>query len=61
MSATEPVLFTLNEAANRLRIAPITLRGWCRAGKLAYHRIGHQMMISQSDLDDLIRSSRVAS
>jgi hypothetical protein len=60
MSATAEVqLFPLNEAAALLRIAPVTLRGWCLSGKIGYFRIGRQLMLSQSDIDNLIRSSRV--
>jgi predicted site-specific integrase-resolvase len=61
MPATaEDKLRPLAEAANELRVATITLRTWCLAGKIAYYRIGKQIMLLQSDLDNLVRSARVA-
>jgi excisionase family DNA binding protein len=61
MPATaEDKLRPLAEAATELRISAFTLRAWCLAGKISYHRIGRQIMLLQSDLDSLIKSGRVA-
>jgi excisionase family DNA binding protein len=50
----------LAEAASELRIKPATLRAWSLAGKLPFVKLGRQIMFLQSDLDQLVRSSRVA-
>jgi excisionase family DNA binding protein len=58
-TTAEDKLRPLAEAATELRVSTFTLRGWCLAGKIAYHRIGKKIMLSQSDLDGLVKSSRI--
>lgn len=61
MPATAEIkLFPLAEAAGTLRISPQTLRGWCLSGRIPFHRIGRQIMLSAVDLENLVRSARVA-
>jgi excisionase family DNA binding protein len=60
MPATAEVkLRPLAEAASGLRIAPSTLRTWALAGRIPYVKLGKQLMFLESDIDNLIRSSRV--
>ena len=59
-TAAPDQLYPLAEAAEKLRIAPFTLRGWCLKGKLPYCRVGNQIMLLESDLEGFIRSSRIA-
>jgi predicted site-specific integrase-resolvase len=52
-------LYPLAQAAEKLRIASHTLRHWCLSGRVAYCRVGAQIMLLQSDIDAFVRSSRV--
>jgi hypothetical protein len=55
----EDKLLRLAEAASELRVATFTLRHWCLSGKISYHRIGAQLMLLQSDINEFVRSSRI--
>jgi hypothetical protein len=52
-------LFPLSEAAQKLRVAVCTLRGWCLSGRVSYCRVGNQLMLLQSDIDAFVRSNRI--
>ena len=58
-TAAPDELYPLAEAAEKLRVATHTLRHWCLSGKVSYCRIGAQLMLLQSDIDDFVRSSRI--
>jgi excisionase family DNA binding protein len=59
-AATAVQLFSINESASRLNVCPATLRRWSLAGKIAFHKIGSQIMFSEADLTDFVRNSRIA-
>jgi hypothetical protein len=58
-TAAPDELYPLAEAAQRLRVAPHTLRHWCLSGRVSFCRVGVQIMLLQSDIDAFVRSSRV--
>ena len=47
------------EAAAYLGIAPDTLRGWRRLGRIAFYKIGSRVLFSQADLDAYLAGCRV--
>jgi predicted site-specific integrase-resolvase len=49
----------LPEAAEGLRVAASTLRTWALSGRVPYIKMGKQLMFLESDIENLIRSSRV--
>jgi predicted site-specific integrase-resolvase len=57
-TAAPDELYPLAEAAERLRVAPHTLRHWCLSGRVSYCRIGSQLMLLGSDLQHFIHSNR---
>jgi excisionase family DNA binding protein len=48
----EPLLLT-REVAEHLRVKPMTVRKWCRRGKLPGIRVGGQWRIRMTDLERL--------
>jgi excisionase family DNA binding protein len=52
-------LFRVEEAADMLRISHWTLRDWCKAGKVAHHRIGRKLMIQRGEIDKIISESQI--
>jgi excisionase family DNA binding protein len=42
--------FTIAEVAERLHVAPRTVRRWIQAGDLVVHRVGGVVRISEDDL-----------
>ena len=57
---TLPNLLTLAQTAEVLQISTKTLYRWIEAGDLITHRIGHQLRISEADLQMFIRIRRDA-
>ncbi len=47
------VYLSPEEAAERLGVAPYTVRKWCREGKLPCIKLGRLWRIRESDLDKL--------
>ena len=53
-------LLTTDEAADRLRISPITLRQWVRAGKVKAQKLpSGRILIRGEDLDELLKPIEV--
>ena len=53
-------LLTTDEAADRLRISPITLRQWVRAGKVKARKLpSGRILIRSEDLDELLKPVEV--
>lgn len=52
-------LLRINAAARELDISYWSLRRLCLDGKISYHRIGKMMFVSRSEVERLIRESRV--
>jgi len=48
-------LLTYDEAAERLRVSPITLRRWVSDGKIGYRKIGRRSVrFTESDLTAMV-------
>ena len=56
---TSEVYYTLEEAANMLRLHPQTLRRWIREGKLPARRFGKQFRLRREDFES-VAQPRVA-
>ena len=55
---TEELVFTEAEAAQRLKVAEVTLRKWRYNGKTQYSRIGRLIRYSRADLDATLALNR---
>ena len=53
-----PVLYTVAEVADLLKVSIKTLRRWIDADELVAHRFGRQLRITESDLAAFIRQRR---
>lgn len=53
-------LLTVDEAAERLRVTPGTLRNWLSAKRLEYVKIGRTTKIRESVLERLVDQHTVA-
>jgi excisionase family DNA binding protein len=60
MLIQEDRLRRLSQAADELNISSWTLRVWLKQGKAHYHKLGRLIMIPQSEINRLVRESRVA-
>ncbi|GAB6392242.1 MAG: helix-turn-helix domain-containing protein [Treponematales bacterium] len=47
----QPSLWTQMEAAAYLRVSPITVARYYKAGKIPVHRLGKQVYFSRSEID----------
>lgn len=52
-------LVPLKKAAVRLGLSEWGLRYWVRNGKVAHHRVGTRVMISDAEIERVIRSTEV--
>jgi excisionase family DNA binding protein len=52
-------VFTVPEAARRLRVDPETIRRWIRAGRLLARKVGTQHMIDEVDLKAIGTAARL--
>jgi len=52
-------LIGLKEAAQKLRIAPLMLYGWCQMKKIPYFKIGRYLRFDENDLDRFISQQRI--
>ena len=51
----DKLLFTPSEVARLLRVEPVTVHSWLRAGKLKGHKIGGKLWrITREQLEDFI-------
>lgn len=53
-----PVLYTVAEVANLLKVSIKTVRRWIDADELVAHRLGRQLRITESDLSAFLRQRR---
>ncbi len=49
---------TIREIATRLRVDPVTVRVWCRQGRLKAVRAGKNWRIKPEDVEEFIRADR---
>ena len=56
---SEAKLLTLEEAARRLGLKPVTLRMWASARKIARCKLGRAVRIPESEIDRLIAQSLI--
>ncbi len=61
---SEPTLYTVKEAAERLKVSPSLVYQWCEAQLLAHYRFGTKgrrgkIMIAPGDLETFMRQCRV--
>ena len=47
-------LYSLEEAADYLRLSPETLRKWARVGRIGFSKIGDRTIFSESDILSVI-------
>ena len=55
-----PILFTIEQTAKHLGSSTRTIHRWIKSGDLTAHRIGHQLRISELDLQTFIKTRRNA-
>jgi len=53
-----PVLYTVAEVADLLKVSVKTVRRWVDADDLVVHRLGRQLRITESDLSAFVRQRR---
>jgi excisionase family DNA binding protein len=53
-----PVLYTVAEVADLLKVSIKTVRRWIDADELVAHRLGRQLRITESDLSAFLRQRR---
>jgi excisionase family DNA binding protein len=54
---TEEKLLTPNQVADRVQVAPLTVMGWLRQGKLKGVKAGRFWRIRESDLEAFLNAS----
>ncbi len=57
-SSIRPLL-TIAQTAEHLQVSTKSVRRWIESGELVAHRIGRQLRISWSDLQDFVRMRRI--
>jgi excisionase family DNA binding protein len=58
LAQQQPILLTLAEAAQLLRLRPSTLRAWRLAKKfLTFRKIGGRVLVARKDVESLIEHS----
>jgi len=55
---TAEKLYTKNEAAALLHVAPLTLERWLREGKIVGVKVGRKWCVADSDLQAFIEKNR---
>ncbi len=50
---------SVEQAAQRMGVAPVTVRSWLRQGRIAYHRLGRRIVFEPKDLDRFLADHRV--
>jgi excisionase family DNA binding protein len=60
MSEQMPVVLTVSEAAETLRLDPRTVRAMCREGHLESGQFGHAIRISRQSVLDWLSGKRVS-
>jgi len=52
------VLFNIKEAASKLKVSPLTLRGWIYEGKLAPVKLGRRLLLTERELERFIEEGK---
>ena len=55
MTATEPLLLRINEAAARLAVEPVTLRKWIADKRVAAVRLGRAVRVPVAEVERIIQ------
>jgi excisionase family DNA binding protein len=56
-TTSNPLLLGVKQAGEMLGLSPWTIRQWCYTGKIASHKIGSRLMVSQEAIDQLLAES----
>lgn len=56
---SQPRMLTVAQAAERLGLSPMTVRGWIFRRKVAYVKLGRSVRIAEAEIDRLLRHSTV--
>ena len=48
------VLFNIKEAASKLKVSPLTLRGWIYKGRLTPVKLGRRVLLTERELERFI-------
>jgi excisionase family DNA binding protein len=56
-TTSNPLLLGVKQAGEMLGLSPWTIRQWCYTGKIASHKIGTRLMVSQEAIDQLLAES----
>jgi excisionase family DNA binding protein len=59
MKDSKNPLLTLDEAAHRLGLKPVTLRMWATQRKIARCKIGRAVRIPESEIERIVASSLI--
>ena len=47
-------IYTVEQAAEKLAVSPLTIREWLRNGTLPGHKVGHFWRITDEDIKQLL-------
>jgi excisionase family DNA binding protein len=56
-TTSNPLLHSVKKAGELLGLSPWTIRQWCYTGRIASHKIGTRLMVSQDSIDQLLSDS----
>ena len=46
-------IYTVEQAAEKLSVSPVTIREWLRNGTLVGHKAGHFWRITDADIEEM--------
>ena len=46
-------IYTVEQAAEKLSVSPVTIREWLRNGTLVGHKVGHFWRITDADIEEM--------
>ena len=52
------VLFNIKEAASKLKVSPLTLRGWIYKGRLTPVKLGRRVLLTEAELERFIEEGK---
>ena len=47
-------IYTVEQAAEKLKVSPVTIREWLRNGTLPGHKVGHFWRITDADIAEML-------